>query len=84
MAKFEVVEQTSKASLYKGMINDIPSYLVTIGCGKKIPNTDDINFRRDKLGHLIVKGSWWTYQMRDGVNAEEVKAGAYNLYHKHC
>lgn len=82
MTNWELLEGTKKASIYFGKLDGYDTYLVTIGMGKKLPNFSEINFKRDREGQLITKGSWWRFVIRE--SPEGVKEGAYRLYHNFC
>jgi hypothetical protein len=74
-----VLEKTTKAVLFKRQ----DTYVVSIGNGKKPPPDHEV-FGREPNGKLKIKGSYWTYRIVEGVDGEEIKQGAYNLYEKFC
>lgn len=77
----EIVESTKKAALWN---QEGVRFIVTIGRGKKKPHEDDeIPFRRDSKGLLVLKESSWRYPYNEDNKAAMLEH-AKHLYNIHC
>jgi predicted type IV restriction endonuclease len=77
----KLIEHSRKAAIWE---EEGKRFIVTIGMNKNRPHEDDqIPFRRDDKGLLILKGSSWRYPYTP-MNREEMKHWAEMLYHKHA
>lgn len=82
-SNWELLQSTRRAALFYRKLEGTPTYVVSIGNGKKPPPDYD-TFKRDSSGNLIVDKSYWKYSCAPNTNHEEIKLGAEKLYLLHC